>query len=558
MRATARTVILASLLSPGLASAQIPGMPRDAPSQKPGTARLSGQVRNAESGRPLRRALVRATSTELREGRTATADAEGRWTIKSLPAGRYTISVSKGGFVTLLYGQRRPFEQGKPLELAEGQAVDKLDVDLPKGGVITGRISDEFGEPFSGIRVTPMRYRYLNGQRRLVAVGGGDVTDDIGQYRLHGLSPGEYYVSATNPAVGLDVSDDRMGYAPTYHPGTALAGEAQRITVTQGQETPNINFDLAPTRVANISGTAVNSQGKPLAGAMILLTSPLLQGGLAVFNPSLVRPDGSFTISNVTPGEYRLETHSVSDIQSVGTGNAGAMTFAESASMPLLVTGEDMPDVRVVAAPTTTATGRIVFEGEPQPKIAPGSVTVAAVAPAITFMLPSGVGRVREDWSFEARGLTDRRFFRAMAPAGWHLKSVTINGIDVTDTGVECAAGEDLAGVEILLTRSMGSLSGQVLDASGKAVTDYSVIVFADDARLWTAPTRFVRAVRPDTSGKFLVNGLPRGDYLVAAIDYLEPGEEGNTALLEGLRGGATRVSVADGDSRTLSLTLRR
>jgi hypothetical protein len=173
-------------------------------------------------------------------------------------------------------------------------------------------------------------------------------------------------------------------------------------------------------------------------------------------------------------------------------------------------------------------------------------------------MLPSGIGRVREDWSFEARGLTDRRFFRAVAPGGWHLKSVTVNGVDVTDSGVECTAGEDLSGVEIVLSRAMGSLSGTVLDASGKVATDYTVVVFAADARLWTAPTRFVRAARPDTSGTFLLNGLPRGDYLVTAVDYLEPGEEGNPALLEELRTSAARVSIADGEARTLSLTLRR
>lgn len=557
MRAPA-CLILAALLSPSVAYPQVPSLPRDAAAQKTGTARLSGQVRSAETGKPLRRALVRATSPEFREGRTATTDADGRWTIKSLPAGRYTVSVSKGGFVTLVYGQRRPFEQGKPLDVGDAQAIDKLDVDLPKGGVITGRINDEFGEPFSGIRVTPMRYRYLNGQRRLVTAAAGDITDDVGQYRLHGLSPGDYYVSATNAMVAIDVSDDRMGYAPTYHPGTPMVGEAQRVTVVEGQETPNISFDLAPTRVANISGTAVNSLGKPIAGAMILLTSPLLQGGLPVVNPSVVRPDGSFTISNVTPGEYRLETYSVSDLQLIGTGNTSSMTFAEAASVPIVVTGQDQMDVRVVAMPASTGTGRIVLEGEPQPKLAPASVTVTAIAPALTSLLPGGLGRVRDDWTFEARGLTGKRYFRATAPAGWYLKSVSLNGVDVTDTGVECVPGEDLSGVEIMLTRRMPSLAGGVLTSEGKAVRDYTVVVFPDDPRRWAAPTRFIRLGRPDQTGNFLVRGLVPEDYLVAAVEYLEPGEEGDPALLEQLRSRATRVMIREGEAKMVTLTLNR
>ena len=83
--------------------------------------------------------------------------------------------------------------------------------------MITGSIHDEFGEPFAGIRVMPMGRRFVNGQRRLVAVGTGDITDDIGQFRLHGLTPGDYYVSATNSAVSFEVSEDKMGYAPTSH-----------------------------------------------------------------------------------------------------------------------------------------------------------------------------------------------------------------------------------------------------------------------------------------------------------------------------------------------------
>ena len=90
--------------------------PRDAQAAaKTGTARIAGQVVNAETGKPLRRAVVRASSPELREGRSVSTDNEGRWKIAELPAGRYSIFVSKGGYVTLQYGQRRPFEQGKPV-----------------------------------------------------------------------------------------------------------------------------------------------------------------------------------------------------------------------------------------------------------------------------------------------------------------------------------------------------------------------------------------------------------------------------------------------------------
>ena len=555
MRLTA-SVVVAMLFATAPAHAQLPGMPgRDASTSKTGTAQLSGRVMSLESGRPLRRATVRAFGSELREGRSATTDADGRWTLKGLPAGKYAVSVTKGGYVTLNYGQRRPFDQGQQVDVAAGQAIEKLDVSLPKGGVIVGRIQDEFGEPFAGIRVATMRSRYVNGQRRLVAVGPTDITDDIGQFRLHGLAPGEYYVSATNANVSFDVSEDRLGYATTYFPGTPMLGEAQRVTVTQGQETANINFDLAPTRVANVSGMATNSQGKPLANSLIVLTSPLLSAGIPTLSPAMVRPDGSFTISNVTPGEYRLETYAIADVQAL-TAAAGQSGVAETVSMPLTVTGEDITGLSVVAMPTTTATGRIAFEGEPNPKIVPGAVTVMAVPPALTSIIPGGLGRVREDWTFEARGLTDKRIFRVNPPSGWFLKSVSLKGNDITDAGIECKPGEDISGVEVLLSKQAGSVAGTVM-LEGKRATDYVVVAFAADRTRWGVASRFVRTTKPDQSGRFEIKGLPAETYLVIALEYLEPGEEADPEVLERLRSHATEVTMAEGEAKVVSLKIR-
>src|SRR5262245_7113477 len=113
----------------------------------PGTSVLKGQVIAADSGAPIRRAQVRVASLDARDSRVIATDAQGRFEIRELPAGRYTMTASKGGFVTLQYGQRRPSESGTPIELGDNQMVDKLMIALPRGGVIGGRIVDEFGEP---------------------------------------------------------------------------------------------------------------------------------------------------------------------------------------------------------------------------------------------------------------------------------------------------------------------------------------------------------------------------------------------------------------------------
>ena len=255
---------------PGLPFPQAP--PRD--TSKTGTAVIRGHVFDAASGQPLRKAQVRAFSPELRENRATTTDANGAYELKELVAGRYQLNASKGSFVQLQYGQSRPFEPGKPLELANGQTVERVDFKLPRGGIITGRILDEFGEPTSDVQVMAMRYQYIQGRRQLSPFGRPATTNDIGEYRIFALPPGQYFVSATyrGGQLAFDTqSDDRSGYAPTYYPNGASIADAQRVTIGVGQTVSDINFALSPTRLARVTGTAVDSDGKPLVGAMVMM-----------------------------------------------------------------------------------------------------------------------------------------------------------------------------------------------------------------------------------------------------------------------------------------------
>jgi hypothetical protein len=137
----------------------------------PGTATLRGHVFAGDSGQPLRKAQVRAFAPDIRESRLAVTDAEGRYEFKEVRAGRYTITASKGSYVGLSYGQQRPVDAGKPLEIFDNQTVERVDFSLPRGSVVTGRIVDEFGEPMSDVQIAVQRYQFVQGQRRLVPAG---------------------------------------------------------------------------------------------------------------------------------------------------------------------------------------------------------------------------------------------------------------------------------------------------------------------------------------------------------------------------------------------------
>src|SRR5437773_1658737 len=204
---TATAVAVAS----GQAQRPGPQQPaRDTPAQKqeaapPPAGLIAGRVLAADSGRPVKRARVFATATELPGGRAMLTDENGVFDLTELPAGRYTLTVSKSGFISLSYGQRRPLQAGTPLQLGDGQQLKGVDFQLPRGSAIAGRVLDEDGDAMPGVAVRVMRYQYQQGERRLTPAGSAQ-TDDRGQYRVWGLMPGDYYVSAVarnfNPGGG--------------------------------------------------------------------------------------------------------------------------------------------------------------------------------------------------------------------------------------------------------------------------------------------------------------------------------------------------------------------
>src|SRR5688572_3320228 len=197
MRKFARLLVFTLIvLSPSLARAQEfpmvgPGeFPMFGPGRvaKTGTGRLRGRITAADTGAIVRRAQVRISGSDI-GSKTAFTDAQGRYEFRELPAGRFSLSVSKSGFVTMQYGQGRPFESGKQIDLADAQVMDKVDIALPRGSAVSGRILDEFGEPVSDAMVTVMRQQYVGGKRRLSPSGRPSTTNDLGYFRVFGLPP---------------------------------------------------------------------------------------------------------------------------------------------------------------------------------------------------------------------------------------------------------------------------------------------------------------------------------------------------------------------------------
>jgi hypothetical protein len=536
-------------IAPGGQVGSLPQMPpRDNAQLKTGKAIVRGRVVAADTGQPLRKAQLRIMSGELRENRMTTTDADGKYEFKDLPAGRYTVQASKGSYVQLQYGQLRPFEPGKPLEVLEAQTIEKIDFSLPKGGVITGRIVDEFGEPLADTQVAAQRYQNIGGQRRLVPAGRPAMTNDIGEFRLFAIPPGQYYLSATLRNIGMmGDTDDRSGYAPTYYPGTPNMAEAQRVTIGLGQIVSDISMQLTTTRTARISGLAVDSQGRPMSG--FVFPMPRGDSMMMMFGPpNQIKPDGSFSLSGLAPGSYVLQTE------------GGNGPDVESASIEITLGGDDITGVRLVGSKPITASGRVIVDPGAAGSLQPSAIRL--MAQPVVFDRPMmnmlGPSIVNDDFTFELKTRPGKMRIQLAGQApGWSIRAVRYRGQDIIDSGYEFRANENISDLEVELTNRETTLSGLVTNDRGAAVKDYAVVVFPHDREKWTAGMRHLKTGRPDQDGRFKVSGLPPGDYYAIALDYVDSAEWTEPDYLEQIRSKASTVSLNEGEAKSIDLRIK-
>ena len=205
----------------GRAGGQAQQPARDTQATPPGTGVISGRVSVDGTGTPVRRARVTLSAPELRGGRSAITNDEGVFSFTALPAGRFSLTASRAGYIDSPYGAKKPGRPGTPIQLAAGQKMEKAEIALPKGGVITGVVVDDNGEPAPRTQVRVLRYVMRTGEKTLQQAGT-DQTDDRGIYRVYGLLPGDYMVSAVPQ--NMNIGDIRQTLAAEIE---ALMQQAQ-------------------------------------------------------------------------------------------------------------------------------------------------------------------------------------------------------------------------------------------------------------------------------------------------------------------------------------------
>jgi protocatechuate 3,4-dioxygenase beta subunit len=526
---------------------QRPGEPTRRPSM-PGsdadakTAVIRGRVVDVD-GRPLRQAQIQLTGTRTREPRNESSDVDGRYEAGQLPADIYTVIASKPGYVTVEHGQRGASYPGTRIRIAEGEVVERIDFTLPRAAAIAGRVSDENGDPAQGATVALLQLQFVNGRRALARIGRGRRTNDLGRFRLYGVQPGQYVLVAS---AATDGPYRMPGYAPTYYPGSASAGDAQFIAVGAGDDQTALELRLMPGRAARVSGIALDPAGQPYHGGLLLAGSERAGVLAAEAVRASTQSDGSFEFINVAPGDYVAKT----------------VTIGAFASRPVSVSEADVAGLTLRASPGSTVRGHITLEGA-RSRVTPQAIRLNFVLTDPDLGPPPGFYRakINDDWTFEYVGLFGPQLIRPVAGPEWLVKSIRASGADITDTPMPFGTrDQSLSDVEIVLTNRGAAATGTVKDARDQPVRTCTVIVFAADRDRWNPYSRFVKAARCEPDGTFSIRGLPAAEYFAAAVDRIQEsegsGEWQDPAVLEALTSRASRVTLTDGQSASAALRL--
>ena len=540
---------------------QMPGLcPATPAAPGEGTGAISGRVIN-QRGEPILCASVRLLNRGVSP--VVSTDAQGRFEFTGLPAGRYGLETTKILHLTSRYGSDRSRQPSTQISLTGSRVLTNVDLVLPTGSAITGTVVDEAGEPVAGILIRALKPRGSAEVRFATSAFGAQPqrTDDRGRFRLFGLLPGTYFISASMDGVmGLGLAQTIDAWPPTFHPGTAELASASAVRIEAGRDLSGIDITLGRPPRARVTGFAFDAAGQPVR-SMLLLSGSHRSGALLLEpRTAIAGPDGAFAFPNVPPGDYVVQ---------VTTAPPGdrALAFSELQrgfhfGMAYVTVGEaDPPPVTIRAGRGSVVEGRVVTEGGE-----PSTMSIMAVPTDFDRSPVIGLGTAgltfRKDGTFLFEGITGpRRIVKQVGPEESYIKSAIVNGRDALDTPFDFGlAGESFRDVEVVVGTDGAAVSGRVVDSHQTPVEWYTVRLFSTDSTQWFSRSQRLKSAQPRTSGQFRITGVPPGDYwLVATEGSDDPSASGDSPEpmeLEALTGRAQHITLTSSDERQFTLTL--
>lgn len=432
--------------------------------------------------------------------RNVLTDGEGNFKVDGLRASAWQVMPSAQGYVVDTSSDP---EAAQPY-FRIGEAAT---IRMVKGGVITGRVLSAGGDPLIAVPVSVQYVRDMQGRPASGGgAGGGFQTDDRGVYRIYGLQPGSYVVSAGRTGGGggqggggrLSPYD---GDVPTYFPA-ATRDTAVEVTVGPGSETGGIDIQYRGDKGRAISGKITGATadtnnrsfgpgGGPGGGGPGGISVTLTHVGTgAMFNRTFVQSRNgvnSYALYGVPDGEYEVAAER----------NSPGDNDAASAPRRVVVSGRDVSGMDLVLMPLASIQARLQLENET--KDLKCEVTrKATFEEQLFFLQPEeqtdspqrrnarrpvfdnhlGVPNRAGEMSFRNLNVGRYQLLTKLLDDNWYIRSITLPGapvkatakapapkpvaIDVARNGLSLKSGDKLTGLLVKVSEGAAAVKGKV------------------------------------------------------------------------------------------------
>jgi len=538
-------------------------------------------------------------------GRTTMTNTSGQFVFEGLRTGRYFVNVSKPGFMSLAYGQRRVNSMGTAIPLADGERR-VIEMQLPRAAVITGMILDERGEPSINTQVRGMRYTMVNGRRRAQQTAN-DMTDDRGIYRLHSLQPGEYAVCAVARNMGpmndaqriqmeiegmrrslenapsaaarqamldrltvlqaerVDQTEPNLGYAPVCYPSSA--GPSAAITIGAGEERSGIDLQMVMIPVARIEGTVVApGGGAPRSVQLTLVNADENMGDVDRQGTGVQQSNGQFSFQNVSPGRYSIMARTMAYGPPLPGGASVPKEPLLWGTAEVVINGQDLSGLVLELHPGITVTGQLTFQAttlSPPTDLNRAQISIFPFMPdnsSMMMMGPPPQAKVDGSGRFTIPDVMPGKYRISagmIGMQGWVVDSITAGGQDVLDFPLEIKGARDVSDVAVVFGDRVSELSGTITNQKGEPATEQTILLYPTDQKYWTPSSRRIRTIRAGADGLYNFRTIPPGEYRLTTLVDPEPGIWYDREVLEGLDASSIRVVIGEGEKKVEHVKIR-
>ena len=513
-------------------------------------------------------ARVAETSAPGRPGPVmVTTGADGRFSFKQVNAGTFRITVASTGFARQEYGQRTVNGPGTPINLTAGSTVQDLTIRLTPTGTVSGRISDELGQPAVDVPVQLVRVAFSPQGKTFQAVGSTNV-NDRGEYRLYGISPGSYYLLAGNSPGPLGRPGRPSGlstavYALSFYPGVTDVSQAARIEVKSGSE---VVADMRVQRenTYRVRGRVIDSRtGQAPPRADISLNYRNLTGGGGGFSSaqSYNPATGTFELRDVIPGQYIVQAQ-IQEANPPGP-STGAVDFAArqaaiaarpSAQVPVYVQNSDVDGVVLTLTVASPIPGRVSLQGAALSTLANLDRIRVEIRPTVDGIAnPPTPTAVAADGTFRIDNLREGSYQIRIVnlPQGFYVKSAFLGGTDIL-TDVFKFSGSTSGTLDVVVSSGTAQVNGGVIDGRNRPVPNILAVLVP----MQRNRADLYRIAETDQKGRFAMMGITPGDYKLFSWDGLEPFRYMDPDFISKFESNGTPVHVDESSTQSIQVKM--